>query len=331
METRKAPDDKEKHPNAKRQRLLVGRRDTDDVSSVDTAVTFDSLNNDCLVHIFSYLQVEEMNVVAICSKDCRTARSNESLDQTRTGTIVWTDTTTLDSFIHKIQQSINIFTGNRTHMKIMGLDKSRAHLASVETTLPELSDRLTNDRIPLEHVKRLECGDTNVNHNVELPLIALFLLLPNLQEIDLNSVPASSHYAIVVRLYRACHFLRKLKWNGCKNVHFCGVEFQQTTHLYIDGGHFAWGVLSAHHIMHRPPSTVPNSYLLMKCTLLECLSLKGATMVEEGTHTTVALPQETLINMVRHHPTLRWLRSDLTTENVAMLKRERPNITFVSE
>jgi hypothetical protein len=38
-----------------------------------------------------------------------------------------------------------------------------------------------------------------------------------------------------------------------------------------------------------------------------------------------------LIKMVRLHPTLRWLRSDLSEENVAMLKQERPEITFVSD
>ena len=41
--------------------------------------------------------------------------------------------------------------------------------------------------------------------------------------------------------------------------------------------------------------------------------------------------QAMLIKMVRNHPTLRWLRSDLTEENITMLQRERPDITFVSE
>jgi len=43
------------------------------------------------------------------------------------------------------------------------------------------------------------------------------------------------------------------------------------------------------------------------------------------------IPQDMLMKMVRHHPTLRWLRSDLTPENVAILQQERPDITFVSE
>lgn len=37
------------------------------------------------------------------------------------------------------------------------------------------------------------------------------------------------------------------------------------------------------------------------------------------------MQQEELIKMVRRHPTLRWLQSDLSNENVVMLKQERPD------
>lgn len=41
--------------------------------------------------------------------------------------------------------------------------------------------------------------------------------------------------------------------------------------------------------------------------------------------------QAVLMNIVRHHRSLRWLRSDLTSENVAILQQERPLVTFVSD
>lgn len=41
------------------------------------------------------------------------------------------------------------------------------------------------------------------------------------------------------------------------------------------------------------------------------------------------ISQEILIKMMaRLHPTLRWLRSDLTPDNVVMLHQERPDIVF---
>jgi hypothetical protein len=56
-----------------------------------------SLINDCLVHILSFLSYETMNIVAVCSKPCKEARSNECLDQTRTGTIALSKTATCRS------------------------------------------------------------------------------------------------------------------------------------------------------------------------------------------------------------------------------------------
>lgn len=44
------------------------------------------------------------------------------------------------------------------------------------------------------------------------------------------------------------------------------------------------------------------------------------------------LPQSMLIKIVRHHRSLRWFRSDLTAEeNIEVLKREHPLITFVTD
>ena len=48
----------------------------------------DSLNDDCLVSIFSNLPVDDLNTVAMCNRRFRDARSRDSLDQTRTGTMI---------------------------------------------------------------------------------------------------------------------------------------------------------------------------------------------------------------------------------------------------
>jgi hypothetical protein len=42
------------------------------------------------------------------------------------------------------------------------------------------------------------------------------------------------------------------------------------------------------------------------------------------------MSQEMLMDFVRSAPSLQWFRSDLTPENVAMLQRERPGVTFAS-
>jgi hypothetical protein len=42
------------------------------------------------------------------------------------------------------------------------------------------------------------------------------------------------------------------------------------------------------------------------------------------------IPQHAIAEFVRRAPNLRWLRSDLTPDNVAMLQLERPDVAFVS-
>lgn len=69
--------------------------------------------------------------------------------------------------------------------------------------------------------------------------------------------------------------------------------------------------------------------LLHKYPGIEKLSIKGATFVD--TVNGGPLPQEFIIKFVRTNSNLRWLRSDLMEHIVAMLKEERPEITFVSD
>lgn len=120
----------------------------------------------------------------------------------------------------------------------------------------------------------------------------------------------------------ACPFLSEITWNGCKHVNFCGDLLRTVTgltHLNLDSS-----VIGLHMFDEN------SSFLLMKRRRLEYLSIKDVT-IETETGEAVLPSQEVMIDMVRRHPTLRWLRSDLTADNVEMLKQERPDITFVSD
>lgn len=74
------------------------------------------------------------------------------------------------------------------------------------------------------------------------------------------------------------------------------------------------------------------AYLMVRCMRLQRLSIKNATWcTEENPLEKFRVSQQMLIKMVRNHATLKWLRSDLSAENVAMLRQERPDVTFVSD
>ena len=55
---------------------------------------------------------------------------------------------------------------------------------------------------------------------------------------------------------------------------------------------------------------------------------------DDGTRRSVysqeRIPQDILIKFVRNSPSLQWLRSNLTQENMTMLRTERPEIEFVN-
>jgi hypothetical protein len=89
-----------------------------------------------------------------------------------------------------------------------------------------------------------------------------------------------------------------------------------------------------------------NLYLFHKCQwLLERVSITGVQLtykiplsVEdeeilyiEDCYEWITEPilQKVIMKFVRMTPTLRWLRSDLTDENVETLRKERPDTYFV--
>lgn len=82
---------------------------------------------------------------------------------------------------------------------------------------------------------------------------------------------------------------------------------------------------------------VDADYIMSQCRQLQRLGIRNATWGICNTRRVdppldaAPVPQEMLIKMVRRHSNLRWLRSDLSQENVAILKQERPEVTLVSD
>jgi len=218
-----------------------------------------------------------------------------------------------------------VFSRNKTHLKIVGLQNLQ------KSSIGDVFN-LRGDPFSLEGVKSLDISyDTHErarDYDTE-NVVALLIILPELRELDTSNVN------MLGEPFRSLRSLTKFVWNG-------GTAF----FLHVDGSnfHFANNIMDlsvdsfatyfvqeeVEKFTAEPVEGEANKYLWMKCPRLERLSMMGATYKEVGHWQTRPISQEMLIKMVRHHPTLRWLRSDLTAENVAMLKEERPHITFVS-
>jgi hypothetical protein len=98
----------------------------------------------------------------------------------------------------------------------------------------------------------------------------------------------------------------------------------------MDGAQFRNKHFQQHNWEEEPTNGDLNFYMYMYCNRLERLSVKNVTsrLLHEEEQ---PVSQAMIIKFVRHTPTLRWLRSDLTEENVAMLQQERPDVTFVTD
>lgn len=120
---------------------------------------------------------------------------------------------------------------------------------------------------------------------------------------------------------------------------FCGAS--SLTELILDDCQFVFPgyevperfVQVASTLLSNDNDAVNGSYILSHCQHVERLSMKNATWSTSYRNQaeTYPIPQEMLMKMVRRHAALRWLRSDLTEENLAILQQERPEITFVTE
>ena len=297
----------------------VKRRKIDQRQNIKAESLMDSLNDDCLVSIFSNLPVDDLNTVAMCSRRFRDARSSDSLDQTRTGTIILSEGSTTLSLFNAIVENNwnNVFSGNRKKLKLVGVEHLRYESS------PSLPSRAGKEcATPRSHcsrwlaLDRMPMTESYAGHSAS----KIFCLFPNLKALDMSHLFLCDSTSTAIRKH--CPAITSITWrsNGHNVQPHSGEDFQGLTllkELCLDGFLFR--------------SYEPSRYMFERCPTIERLSIKDCAFYEWDRAPEAELPQEDLIKMVRNHPLLRWLRSDLSAENVAMLQQERPEMTFVSE
>lgn len=286
--------------------------------------SFDDLNNDYLVNILSFLPAEDMNTVAICSRSCREARKNESLDQTRTAIIIIRQGTTVESLFHTITTNEwhLVFTGNRTSLKIAGIERLPSE--NIREPLLQLPG-VVNIDLSISQ----EAPNRNVHENCVSSLIEM---CPNLQYIDLSYLLAAPY-----DVFPSFTSPTRVTSNGCRGLSIFGtIQQYNITELCLDSASFTtnYSIDEATRYYGTMVEDGGDASIYMLGTgqqALEGLSIKNAGWRHyQNGFDYEHFPQEVIIKFVRLHPSLRWLRSDLTEENVAMLKEERPDIEFVS-
>jgi hypothetical protein len=120
-----------------------------------------------------------------------------------------------------------------------------------------------------------------------------------------------------------------LTWNhNHKLVGTALMACQSLKEIYMADSIFFYALVDT--IIRQGEWRYRDIFCLRHCNaFLERVSLKNAKYCSflEG-HPQI-FPQFGLVRFVRGTPSLRWFRSDLSPENVAILQAERPEVTFV--
>merc|ERR1711865_1173173 len=167
----------------------------------------------------------------------------------------------------------------------------------------------------------------------------LSFMLPNLRELDMSNIGGELFGEDVLRSFsRNCPKLERITWNNIDSdclVWLDGYDIIDSTNLteiIMDGSTFYCNALDVDNDVDELSDFENNSdvFLFCRCKsqVLERVSIRGAICNDGyGPEDDEIVPQNALIKYIRHAPrSLRWFRSDLSQENIEMLRLERPEI-----
>jgi hypothetical protein len=316
-------------------------------------------NTDLVTRILEFLAAssEELNKCAMVSRVFRLSRDDSRFDQTRTGTIILK--TSPKNIPPEVWQRWDqqVFTGNRVRLVAI-----LAQLPSLSSYSPKIPLALTSVRELILHrhssvkvpERAVEC-----EHGREEAVTFFKKILPNLDTLDIGALAGinadlcclntsqgvlhdlriSVFCCTAEVLYRGCHFrlmqpnffLVNNTMNSLREIHIdpFGVYFSRFSppiaaycQEYSQLEQEEWFDLFSGY------NNGVDWVLLQEYPNLERVTLKHADYQSFCDQSWKVLPQEALLKFVRHTPKLRWFCSDLTEDNIASLKEERPEVEF---
>jgi len=178
------------------------------------------------------------------------------------------------------------------------------------------------------------------------------LLSNSVQEINLSYVRFKNSLQqrkLLRRFFSSLSSLEKVTWHHCdRDIIFNGSPFHPTNtkEIYSDNSLFTLSettidLMSSSNFGQRQQHD-DNFYMFYCYKSLECLSIRNAKYTDhifgylddnniDDCTVRIDIPQNALIKFVRKSPTsMRWFRSDLTKENMDMLRKERPEIQLLN-
>jgi len=159
-------------------------------------------------------------------------------------------------------------------------------------------------------------------------------LFPQLREINLSHIWV--HHEVLEFFAEHCPLLEKVIWHGnAAETYADGRDLHRASNLkaiFMDDSDFkSWDVDDLNEFSDLDQVRSRN-YLFRWCRKnLEHVSIRNARIRDRGPgEKSLPFSQNALIKFVRNAPSLRWFRSNLSPENMNMLRAERPEITLLN-
>ena len=310
-------------------------------------LTLPTLPKELRVSILEYLDEEGLGDFACVSKQCYQDTKDSSLSQERVAVIEGITSSTkvnnFNPFLPSWTPSRHTFLGvleaisraaskKKFHSRFTSL-KLKGHAGLEKVTHRDAKPFVKGHR--LKHITKL---DLSLEQNSGLvqkiaPCIARLMspMLPNLKEVDFSyiNVPQTafqdmakhcSQLELIIcshSIINSAAVLTGEDMGTCQNLKL----------LVFDHTQFCLSDSAEEHTIFTDDDASPGGLFGSCIEHLEHVSLKQATYCVYSEQPK-ALPQASLMKFVRQARNLRSFRSDLTPGNIALLKEERPDITF---
>jgi hypothetical protein len=320
-------------------------------------------NADLITRILEFVAKtsEELNTCAMVSRSFRLARNNPRFDQTRTGTIV------IRTSPAKIPPEVwqrwdqQVFTGNRVRLVAILTQLPQGTIYSRSS--PKLPFALTNVReLVLQRDSSVKVPESifQCEHGGVGAVGFFKKILPNLDILDVGALAVTTDDIGTMALNYPLSALSELSASVfrctpevvCRGFRFLLLQpnpsvpvnnnMNSLRELHLD---------PLECILNPPIAAYCQEYnqleqeewfdnasdlhggadwvLLQEYPNLERVTLKHAEYYSGNDNWKVkVLPQEALMKFVQHTPKLRWFCSDLTVQNIAILKEKRPEVEF---
>jgi len=290
--------------------------------------SFHDIPASCRIDILGFLPLEEVysnyaRVSSICLSDTQHPYIPPIL-------IISKQRQLLDVIRKLLQLSPRIKPG--THLIVKGHASFGMSIQKLQTELLLAENKISN--IVKLDLSIPQQADSKQNGVVYANVVkVLSSLLPNLEEVDCSFMRTGQSTANDV--CKHCPRLERFQWNHPgADLFIVGQDFKHCSNLkelYLDNASFFCTGDTREVIENGCKSNV--LFCDKGCHDLERVSIRkckyfGWSDVFQLSRPEI-LPQSVLIEYVRSAKKLRWFRSDLSQQNIDMLKRERPEVFFV--